>query len=423
MSVITFQYRVKDSTSRKHLMRMACAVHTVWNYCNEVSMLAWRRERRWLSAYDLHGLVTGTSTALGLQSQAIQHVCTEFVTRRRQFRKRRLAWRSRKRSLGWIPFPNQAIRLQGDSIRFGGRLFRLWLSRPVEGTIKAGSFTQDARGRWYVNLHCEVTDRTEPLGEAEIGIDLGLAQQIACSDGVVYSRENLTRQYEDKLALAQRGGKKKRGKALYAKIANCRKDWTHKATTAIARRARFIAVGDVSSTKLAQTRFAKATYDAGWGMCRHQLHYKAIRLAGVCVPVSERFSSVTCSACLCQTGPRGLGALGVRVWTCSACGTQHNRDINSAHNHLRAGRCTPLKGIPRLEPWGGRQCVGSALLTEHRESRTAAGRDHRVTRPPLAASSPPSPDRPATLHRDGGASRRSNTSCSTARERITSNTL
>jgi transposase len=346
--MITLQYRVKDCTSRTSLLRMAWAVNRVWNYCNEVSMLAWRRNRHWLSYHDLRVLTKGTSHDLGLSSQTIQSVCMEYAIRRRQFRKRRLSWRSRKRSLGWIPFPNQALRMEGDAVRFGGRVFRLWLSRPVEGTLKAGSFTQDARGRWYVNLQCEVADRGEPLGDAEIGIDLGLSQQIACSDGVVYSRANLMRQYEAQLAMAQRAGKKKRVKALHAKIGNARKDWTHKVTTAIARRAWFIAVGDVSSTKLAKTRFAKSTDDAGWGMCRQQLHYKASRLAGVCVLVSETFSSVTCSVCLQRTGPSGLGALGVRVWTCRACGISHHRDINSAHNHLRAGRCTPTKGIPRL---------------------------------------------------------------------------
>jgi transposase len=327
---------------------MAWAVNRVWNYCNEVSMRAWRRDKRWLSYHDLRVLTKNTSHNLGLSSQTIQSVCLEYAIRRRQFRKRRLAWRSRKRSLGWIPFPNQAICLQGDSVRFGGRRFRLWLSRPVEGPIKAGSFTQDARGRWYVNLHCEVTDRTEPLGQAEIGIDLGLSQQMACSDGLVYSRANLTQQYEDALALAQQAGKKKRVKALHAKIGNSRKDWTHKVTTAIARRARFIAVGDVSSAKLVKTRFAKSTYDAGWGMCRHQLHYKAIRLAGVCAPVREMFSTVTCSVCLHRTGPSGLGHLLVREWGCTACGVVHNRDVNAAQNILRAGRCTPTKGIPRL---------------------------------------------------------------------------
>jgi putative transposase len=348
MSILTYQYRIKDSTARTHLLRMAWAVNRVWNYCNEVSMLAWRRDRRWLSYHDLRVLTKGTSHDLGLSSQTIQSVCMEYAIRRRQFHQRCLSWRSRKRSLGWIPFPNQAISLRGDAVRFGGRIFRLWLSRPVEGTIKAGSFTQDARGRWSINLQCEVADRTAPLGDAEVGIDLGLSQQITCSDGMVYSRANLTRQYEDALALAQRAGKKKRIKALHAKIGNTRKDWTHKVTTAITRRARFIAVGDVSSAKLVKTRFAKSTYDAGWGMCRRQLHYKAIRLAGVCVPVSEMFSTVTCSVCLHRMGPSGLGHLLVREWTCGACGVLHDRDINAAHNILRLGRQTPIKGIPRL---------------------------------------------------------------------------
>jgi transposase len=346
--ILTYQYRLKDSTSAKHLTRMAWAVNTVWNYCNEVSLLAWRRDRHWLSAYDLHALVVGTSKDLGLPAQAIQHVCTEYVTRRRQYKKCRLAWRSCKRSLGWIPFPNQAIRMTGDTVRFGGHTLRLWLSRPITGTIKAGSFSQDARGRWYINLQCEVAERTAPLGQADIGVDLGLRDQIACSDGVVYTRDNLTSRYEDELALAQRARKKRRVTALHAKIKNARKDWTHKVTTAIARRARFIAIGDVSSVKLAKTRFAKSTYDAGWGLCRQQLTYKAIRLAGVCVPVNEMFSSVTCSVCFARSGPSGLRSLGVRVWTCSACGISHHRDINAAHNHLRTGRGTPLKGIPWL---------------------------------------------------------------------------
>jgi transposase len=347
--MITYQYRIKDSQHRKHLTRLSYAVNYVWNYCNEVSLFAWRRDKRWLSAYDLHKLTAGCGTELGLQSHTIQRICTEFAKQRQQFRKRRLSWRSRKRSLGWIPFKANGIKLIGDGVWYCGRLFRLWLSREVEGDIKEGCFSQDARGRWYVNLQCEVEDATEPMAQAEVGIDLGLRDQIACSDmDEPDSRENLTRQYEDELAMAQRAGKKNRVKKIHARIKNARKDWTHKRTTEIAGRARRIYVGDISSTKLAKTRMAKSTYDAGWGMVRQQLHYKAIRLAGVCVPVCEMFSSVTCSACLERTGPSGLRTLGVRAWTCSHCGVSHHRDINAAKNILRAGRCTTIKGIPVL---------------------------------------------------------------------------
>lgn len=356
MFIVTYQYCIKDSQHRQYLTRLSWTVNRVWNYCNEVSMLAWRRDRKWLTGYDLHKLTAGCGTELGLHSQTIQAICQEYARRRKQFGKRRLAWRSRKRSLGWIPFKVSGIKLIGDGIRYGSRLFRLWLSRGIEAQIKTGSFTQDHRGRWYVNLQCEVEDATEPVGQAEIGIDLGLRDQIACSDmEAPESRENLTRHYENELAMAQRASKKKRTKASHAKIKNVRKDWTHKTTTAIARRAKRIYVGDVSSTKLTKTQMAKSTYDAGWGMIRHQLHYKAIRLAGVCIPVCEMFSSIkvgpkdtTCSACLARSGPSGLSMLGVRAWTCSHCGVSHHRDINAAKNILRAGRRTPIKGIPVL---------------------------------------------------------------------------
>lgn len=350
MSVLTYKYRIKDSTSGMSLRKMAGAINYVWNYCQEVSLLAFRRNKTFLTAYDLHKLTAGTSKDLGLSADTIQQVCTEYVTRRRQFRKIKLKWRSRKRSLGWIPFKAAYIKLTGDTVTYCGHRFRLWLSRPVEGTVKTGSFTQDARGRWYVNLQCEVADALEPVGHLELGIDLGLTNQIACSDGIVYQRPNITRQHEVALACAQRAGKKKRAKAIQARIANTRADWTHKATTAIARRAKVIVIGDVSSAKLIKTPFAKSTLDASWHAIRHQLTYKANRLAGVCVSGPEPFSSVTCSNCGTRSGPSGLRALGVRAWVCTHCGSVHDRDVNAAVNILafRAGRCTPTKGIRLL---------------------------------------------------------------------------
>ena len=216
--------------------------------------------------------------------------------------------------------------------------------------IKTGSFAQDALGRWYVSLQCEVADAAEPVGTLDRGIDLGLTHQITCSDGVQYSRANLTRHHAHALGMAQRAHKKKRTKAIHARIAHVRKDWTHKVTTAIARRATLIVIGDVSSTTLIKTPFATSTYDASWGIVRNQLHDKAIRLAGVCVDGNERFSSVTCSDCGARSGPRGLSGLEGRAWVCTCCGVSHERDVNAARNILafRRGRATPSKGIPAL---------------------------------------------------------------------------
>jgi putative transposase len=347
--VTTYRYRIKDSVSSKHLIRMAWAVNTVYNYCNEVSIMAWRRDKKWLSAYDLQKLTSGCGSVLGLHSQTIQAICEEFATRRKQFKKVKLNWRSRKRSLGWIPFKQSGVKVVDDTIRYAKHRYRFWKSQDIGGQIKTGSFTQDARGRWYVNLQCEVEMPELEKPGIPIGIDLGLKDTAACSDGIKYNRENITRQYADELGRAQRAGKKKRTQAIHAKVANKRKDFAHKATTKIVRRASYIAVGNVSSAKLVKTRFAKSVYDAGWHQFRSLLEYKAIRLGVVYADVNESFSSVTCSACLQRTGPSGLSALGVREWCCTNCGVIHDRDVNAALNILRTGRCTPIKGIPLLE--------------------------------------------------------------------------
>jgi IS605 OrfB family transposase len=344
MPTLTYRYRIKDSTSGKHLLMMSYAVNMIWNFCNEVSLLACRRDKTFLSAYDLHKLTAGVSQDLRLHSQTVQGICDEYATRKRQHRKIRLKWRSRKRSLPWIPFKASGIRLHGDTVVYCGQRFRVWLSRPVVGQIKTGSFCQDTRGRWYVNVTCEVPEVHGPPAPAEVGIDLGCHDQIACTHlPEPLSRTNVTRHYAAKLATAQRAHKTRRVKALHAKIAHTRKDWTHQVTTAIARRARLIAVGNVSSRKLARTRLAQSVYDAAWGLTRTLLEYKARRLGARFVVVSEMWSSCTCSECGARTGPSGLRQLGVRAWVCSQCGASHQRDINSAHIHLRRGRATLLQ--------------------------------------------------------------------------------
>ena len=374
MSILTYKFRIKDATGRRHLLHMAGAINDVWNYCNEVSLLAWRRDKTFLTAYDLHKLTAGTSKDLRLSADTIQQVCTEYATRRRQCKKIKLKWRSRKRSLGWIPFKAGYIRLEGDTVTYCGHRLRLWLSRPIAGTVKTGSFTQDARGLWYVNLQCDVADADASCGTLDLGIDLGLTHQVSCSDGVQYSRANMTRRYADAVAMAQRAHKKKRTKALHAKISHMRKDWSHQVTTAIARRAKLIVIGDVSSTTLAKTPFATSTYDAAWGIVRRQLHDKARRLAGVCVDGNAMFSSVTCADCGARCGPRGLRGLGVRTWVCTCCGVSHERDVNAARNILafRSGRATPSKGIPVLE--GGEdvkaESLGDPMKTRRPQTRS-----------------------------------------------------
>ncbi len=77
--------------------------------------------------------------------------------------------------------------------------------------------------------------KDKPTVTQAIGIDLGLKDIATCSDGTVISNPKFYRKYEQKLGIAQRAKNKKRVRALHAKIANCRKDHLHKASTLLVK--------------------------------------------------------------------------------------------------------------------------------------------------------------------------------------------
>lgn len=336
--ILTYQYRIKDSISRKILNCMANKVNFVFNYCNETSIKAIRRDHRFLSRFDLHNLVSGSSKELSLHSQTLQVVCQEYTSRRKQFKKVKLNWRTYKRHTGWIPFSKSGIKLNVDNVRYCKHTFKFWKSRsiPENGEIRSGSFNSDRRGRWYVNIQVKLPDSNKYQGtQPPVGIDLGLKTHMTLSDGTKYEYPRYYRFQEEKLRKAQTAHKKNQVKNISAKIANRRKDWLHKVTTRIVKNYSAIFIGNVSSNKLAKTNMAKSIMDSGWFMTKTFFGYKSQKLGKDFEERNESGSSCTCSVCLEKTGPRGLSQLGVREWKCSKCGTLHDRDTNAALNILR----------------------------------------------------------------------------------------
>ncbi len=292
---------------------MAYSCNYVWNFCNQSNAERWAKFRKTFSAFDLNKLTTGCAKDLGLHSQSIQAVCEEFAKACKQFKKTRLSWRSRKRSLGWVPFKASGVKIESDLITYGGRRFKFWLSRPIQGKVRFGSFAQDSQGHWFVNLVIESPAEARTPTRKECGIDLSLKTLATLSDGVELSRENLTKKFEVQLAKAQRARKKKRVTAIHARIKNKRKDWNHKATTRLVREYDRIVVGNVSSSRLKKTRMTKSVSDAGWADFKLMLGYKAVSLGSVYLEVEEKFSTLTCSDCLERSGPRGLSGLGNKL--------------------------------------------------------------------------------------------------------------
>ena len=353
--VKVLRLRLKDKHA-KFLTELAREVNFVWNYCNELQMTMFNRERRFLSGYDFAKFTRGaTKEGLHLHSQTVQAIAEEYATRRRQFRKVRLSWRKSsgsRRSLGWIPFKRTAIHAAHGQLKFAGQWLSLWDSYGLEAyQIRAGNLCEDARGRWYLNA-CVAVPVAEPANRSrarrDVGIDLGLKELAATSAGEKLSAPQFYRGFEAKLAIAQRAGNKRRVRAIHAKITNRRRDSLHQFSTRLVRRYDTVFVGNVNASGLAKTPHAKSVLDAGWSAFRTMLQYKCDFAGATFAEVNEAFSTQTCSACGIRSGPKGIAGLGIREWTCGDCGTVHDRDVNAAKNILAAGRRRLAEEIPAL---------------------------------------------------------------------------
>jgi len=349
----TLKVRIKDA---KVLCEWARAVNFTWNYINELSSRSIRERGKFLSAFDIHPYTTGAAKDLGLHSHTLQCVAKEYVTRRKQFKRARLNWRKSggaKRSLGWVPVNTGMATWKNGQVYHNGQYFGVWDSFGLgDYTFRSASFNQDSRGRWYFNVIVEIPELvgpTLPTAGGSVGIDLGLKTCATASDGQKIEGR-FYRALETKLGIAQRACKKSRTKAIHAKIGNQRKDMLHKFSTALVKNNAAIFVDDVASSTLVKTKMAKSTLDASWSTLKTMLEYKSHQAGIVFEVVNEAFTTQTCSCCGSNpaSSPKGRSGLGIREWTCSVCGSVHDRDVNAARNILALGHGRLAGGILAL---------------------------------------------------------------------------
>jgi putative transposase len=225
---------------------------------------------------------------------------------------------------------------------------RVRWSRALPSTPSTVTMVKDSSGRYFASFVVE-TDPTadlERFGPGDempaLGLDLGLTHFAVLSDGRTIDSPKFLRRAEKKLRKAQQNlarkqkGSKNREKArvkvarAHARVADARREFHHQLSTKLIRENQAVAVEDLAVKALARTRLAKSVHDAGWSSFINMLEYKAARYGRTLVRIG-RFepTSQACSACGVLDGPKPLA---VRAWTCGACGTVHDRDVNAAIN-------------------------------------------------------------------------------------------
>ena len=257
-------------------------------------------------------------------------------------------FRSRKDS-------RQSIRLtrNGFSLRLNGRLYlakvgelRVEWSRNLPSAPSSVTVIREADGRYYASFVVERTPAPLPTIDHEVGVDLGLDRLAVTSDGEIIDNPRHLRTRQRALARAQRPlSRKQKGSASrrkaarrvavqHRKVRQTRLDAHHKLALRLVRDNQTVHLEDLAG--MARTRLARSVYDAGWATLVRLIEEKAAHLGRTAVKIGRWFpSSRLCSACGRDDGPKPLS---VRSWTCPACGTTHDRDLNAARNVLVEGR-------------------------------------------------------------------------------------
>jgi putative transposase len=95
--------------------------------------------------------------------------------------------------------------------------------------------------------------------------------------------------------------------------------------------------------------FGKSVGDAGISQLRNFIIFKGDIHGRTVKLVDSKFTTMTCGNCWSLTGPTGLAGLRVRFWVCTDCGSELDRDINSANVILKVGAGCALDQQKLLE--------------------------------------------------------------------------
>jgi putative transposase len=317
-------------------------------------------ERAWLSEVASVALVQACQDA----RRAYRNWFDSLSGRRKGRKVGHPKFRSRKDHRQSVRLTRNGFALHGDRLYVAkvGDLRVRW-SRPLPSGPSSVTVIREADGRYYASFVMEVAVTPLAVTTADVGLDLGLSVLAATSDGEKIANPRHLRARERKLAKAQRAlSRKQKGSANRAKarvkvavqhrkVREARADHLHKTALRLVRDNQAVYVEDLAVSGVARTRLAKSVHDAGWATLVRLLEEKAERYGRQVVKVGRWFpSSQLCSACGVKDGPKPLS---VREWTCAACGTSHDRDVNAALNIRLEGRKVAAGQADTLNACGG----------------------------------------------------------------------
>ena len=318
--------------------------------CDYISGVAW--DSKTFRQFDLHRLCYREARSrFGLSAQAAVRCISKVADAYKLDRKAKRAFRP----MGSAAYDQRILSYNLEASRVSIRALegRLNISfvcgehqRRLLANRKGETDLTFVRGKWYVLANCSSPDPAQAAPNGFLGVDLGVAQIAADSDGNLYSGSEIKsvrhrqRRLRAKLQSKQTRSAKRRLRKLSGKERRFAKHVNHviskQIVAAAERTGRGIAVEELTGIRdriRATRRQRGVLHSWAFAQLRMFLEYKA-KLAGVrLIAVDPRNSSRECSACGHAEKRNRSSQSNFR---CAACGFAGHADTNAAR--VIAGR-------------------------------------------------------------------------------------
>ncbi len=352
MAMHTYRYRLYPSSKQRvRLITSFKVCKSIYNELLAISIDAWKFGKISLNKFDYNSYVKDKDTNLFSQSkQNVSdriHKSFQNFFRRIKSKSKKKGFPRFKNRVCSITYPQSGFKLLNKQLHVSkvGDI-PLVMHRVPKGKIKTMTIKQNKANQWFATFACEIEILKKQHKGTKIGIDMGLENYVATSDGQFFDNPRHLVKSEERLKLLQRRlsrkvkGSRNRYKSrfrlavLHVKIANQRTDFLHKLSHQLTIKYSFIAVENLNIKKMLQTHsLAKHISDAGWNQFIAMLSYKAVTCGGQAIAVNSANTSKRCSRC----GAMNDMPLSKRELICSDCGFECHRDTNASMNILTVG--------------------------------------------------------------------------------------
>ncbi|HUY44565.1 MAG TPA: RNA-guided endonuclease TnpB family protein [Streptosporangiaceae bacterium] len=264
----------------------------------------------------------------------------------------------------------------------------------MSGWTPDSAAVRHERGRWFVSFTADAeVNRPAPAGpDAVAGVDLGIKTLAVLStgeqipnprhlDGALRKVRRAARRVSRRRGPDRRTGQQPSNRwqrasaaltGAQGRVADQRRDYQHKLTTALAAQYGTVVVEDLNVAGMVKNkRLARHIAGCGFAEIRRQLACKTAWHGGTLIVADRWFaSSKTCSGC---GAVKAELLLSERTYVCVACGVVLDRDVNAAVN---------------LAAYGKRELAGSGPDSNGRgaDRQTGLAQQVAVKRQPGAAS-------------------------------------